>query len=313
MSVYTEVSKAQLTTLLAHYPLGSLISFNGIEDGIENTNYRLETTTGQYILTLFESLNVQELPFFFDLLQHYQQAGISCPTLQYDHQGHSLRALNSKPMAIFDCLQGKSLLNPTIKQCAEMGAELGKIHHAGIDFLGQRKNPKGSNWIRKTAKQLQFQFNIEEKTSIHHYFENESRLNPLPTGMIHGDLFKDNTLFFKGELSGVLDFYLACEDDLLLDLAITVNDWCYHQGQLDPQKMNALLGAYQQLRPLEKREKQSWGVMLQKAALRFWLARLKRQSETQTTPLTLQKSPNQYKQIFISHLNNPIKLKYSSF
>ena len=308
MSVYTEVSKAQLTTLLAHYPLGSLISFNGIEDGIENTNYRLETTTGQYILTLFESLNVQELPFFFDLLQHYQQAGISCPTLQYSHQGQSLRALNSKPMAIFNCIQGKSLLTPTIEQCAEIGAELGKIHRAGADFSLHRKNPKGRDWIHQTVTQLHPQLSSDEKALIERYFKNESLLKALPKGIIHGDLFKDNALFFNGKLSGVLDFYLACKDDLLLDLAITVNDWCYHQGQLDHQKMQALLVGYQQHRPLNTIEKQSWGVMLQKAALRFWLARLKRQSETQTAPLTLQKNPNQYKQIFLSHLNNPVKL-----
>ena len=308
MSVYTEVTKLQLTTLLAYYPLGTLINFNGIENGIENTNYRVETTTGHYILTLFERLSAQELPFFFDLLQHYQQAGVSCPILQIDSQGHRFREFNSKPVAMFGCIDGKSLLTPTRADCAEIGAELSKIHRAGMDFTSHQKNPKGSRWIRKTSEQLQLQFNIEEKTSINHYFENESQLKPLPIGMIHGDLFKDNVLFFKGKLSGVLDFYLACHDDCLLDLAITVNDWCYHQGQLDPQKMNTLLDAYQQLRPLEKCEKQSWGVMLQKAALRFWLARLKRQSETQTATLTLQKSPNQYKKIFLSHLNNPVKL-----
>ncbi|MCK4493254.1 MAG: homoserine kinase [Methylococcales bacterium] len=307
MSVYTEVTKAQLTTLLAHYSLGTLISFSGIENGIENTNYRFETTTGRYILTLFESLRAQELPFFFDLLQHYQQAGVSCPVLQIDCKGHRFREFNSKPVAIFVCINGKSLLTPTQADCAEIGAELANIHRAGIDFLGQRKNPKGNDWIRKTVKQLQFQFNTKEKTSINHYFENELRLKPLPTGMIHGDLFKDNALFFKGGLSGILDFYLACEDNLLLDLAITVNDWCYYQGQLDHQKMNALLGAYQQLRPLEICEKQSWGVMLQKASLRFWLARLKHQLEPKTATLTLQKDSNQYKQIFISHLNNPVK------
>ncbi|MCK5727801.1 MAG: homoserine kinase [Methylococcales bacterium] len=308
MSVYTSINHLQLNDLLNYYRLGKLINFEGIEAGIENTNYRFETTTGYYILTIFESLDAQELPFFFDLLQHYQQAGVSCPTFQIDCQGHRFRGFNSKPVAIFVCINGKSLITPTRANCAEIGAELGKIHRAGANFSLHRKNPKGSEWIRKTAEQLQSQLNTEEKTSINDYFINQLQVDTLPRGVIHGDLFKDNSLFFKGKLSGVLDFYLACEDDLLLDLAITVNDWCYHQGQLDHQKMNALLSAYQQLRPLEKCEKQSWSVMLQKAALRFWLARLKRQSDTQTAQLTLQKDPNTYKKIFLSHLNNPIKL-----
>ena len=311
MSVYTPITQQQLIDFLTDYQLGELIKFSGIKEGIDNTNYRLTTTKGRYILTLFEKLTAKELPFFFDLLEHLQAGNISCPQPQKNKYGKRILQLQSKAVAIFNCLEGNSILEPTEKQCAAIGFELGKIHRLGVRFPKKRTNEMGEAWIQKTVTGLKAKLTVDELEMISYYLSKRDleKINSLPCGIIHADLFKDNVLFNDNKITGILDFYLACEDHLLLDLAIVCNDWCCDlQGQLQPEKINALVTAYQQQRPLAEIEKQCWSLMLQKAALIFWLSRLDYLHYPPSAELTLEKDPNLYKKIFIQHLQ--IKLSW---
>ncbi len=303
MSVYSSVSKEQLTDFLKFYRLGELISFNGIEDGIDNTNYRLHTSDGDYILTLFENLTDRQLPFYLDYLSHLHRSGLTCPQPQKDCNGDAIRFLQSKPCVIFNLLKGESQLEPTAAQCAAIGRELGKIHRAGLDYPEQKANEMGEDWQRQTFARLKTHLPDDEKQLIekHLALQNEKNIDGLPKGIIHADLFKDNALFESGRLSGILDFYVACHDDLLLDLAITANDWCQHQGHLQADKIAVLLDAYQRERALTVDEKRHWPFMLQKAALRFWLSRLDYRHFPRTAELTVSKDPDVYKQIFVQH------------
>jgi homoserine kinase type II len=308
MSVYTPINQIQLTQLLSHYSLGELIDFKGIEAGIENTNYRITTTTGRYILTIFELFSAKELPFFFELLQHFQRANIVCPHVQLNDKKQSFSFFESKVIAFFKCIVGESPLNPSQKNCAEIGLELGKIHGAGLNFFHRQIHPSHKKSLKITLARLTPQLNETEKALIQRYLKHKSPINQLPRGIIHGDLFKDNALFHQGRLSGVLDFYAACEGDLLLDLAITVNDWCVEKGQFQIEKMKVLLSAYQQQRLLEPCEKQSWPFILQKAAFMFWISRLEYAYYPPKSVLTFKKEPNIYKNILLKHLNYPILL-----
>jgi len=304
MSVYTPITQQQLIDLLTDYQLGELIKFSGIKEGIDNTNYRLTTTKGRYILTLFEKLTAKELPFFFDLLDYLQAGNIFCPQPQKNKYGKRILQLQSKAVAIFNCLEGNSILKPTVEQCVAIGFELGKIHRLGVCFPKKRANDMGDTWIQKIFTDLKAKLAMDELEIISHYLSkiNLEKTNSLPRGIIHADLFKDNVLFNDNKITGILDFYLACEDHLLLDLAIACNDWCCDlQGQLQPEKINALVTAYQQQRPITKIEKQCWSLMLQKAALIFWLSRLDYLHYPPAAELTLEKDPNIYKKIFIQH------------
>ena len=309
MSVYTPIKQHQLIEFLSHYQLGELVTFSGIKEGIDNTNYRLTTTKGRYILTLFEKLTAKELPFFFDLLAYLQAGNISCPQSQKNKNGQRILQLQSKAVAIFNCLEGHSILEPTVEQCAAIGFELGKIHRLGIHFPKKRANNMGETWIQKTFSHLKTKLATDELEMISAYLFNHDlkKINFLPRGIIHADLFKDNVLFKNNKITGILDFYLACEDHLLLDLAIACNDWCCDlQGHLQPEKIKSLVTAYQQQRPLIEIEKQCWSLMLQKAALIFWLSRLDYQYYPPSAELTLKKDPNIYKKIFIQHLHTKL-------
>ena len=310
MSVYTSITKQELNFFLTDYELGDLIEFKGIEEGIENTNFRLKTTHGDYILTLFEKYNKSELAFFVNLLQYLQQKSIVCPQPKVNQKGHFIGKLKSKPAAIFNCLTGASLENPTVEQCAAIGAELGKIHCAGIMYPEKRINEMGKEWDWQTFLNLKPHLTVADNQLINQYFidENKRALSSLPKGIIHADLFKDNVLCKNNKITGVLDFYLACYDTLLLDLAITVNDWCCYQNQLDLQKIKALVNAYQQQRPLDESEKQNWGFMLRAAALKFWLSRLACKNLLNAEKLGVSKNPDVYKCIFIEHTLNPLTL-----
>ncbi len=309
MSVYTPITQQQLIDLLSNYQIGDLIKFSGIKEGIDNTNYRLTTTKGRYILTLFEKLTAQELPFFFDLLEHLQAGNIACPQPQKNKNGNHILQLQSKTVAIFNCLEGNSILDPTTEQCAAIGFELGKIHRIGMCFPKKRANEMGEAWVQKIFTGLKTKLAVDELKMISHYLSKRDleKINSLPCGIIHADLFKDNVLFNANKITGILDFYLACEDHLLLDLAIACNDWCCNlEGQLQAEKINALITAYQQQRPLIKIEKQCWTLMLQKAALIFWLSRLDYLHYPPSAELTLEKDPNIYKKIFIQHLQTKL-------
>jgi homoserine kinase type II len=277
MAVFTSVSEAELTAWLGNYSLGQLLELQGIASGIENTNYFVTTSNGRFVLTLFEILGADELPFYLNLMAHLARHGIPCPNPVADRHNQFLGMLNGKPACIVSRLSGKSTTAPSVAQCAAIGAMLGQLHIAGQSFSQVMPNPRGAAWRAASAPQVLPFLDVPQAALL----ESEAALHAqqdwtsLPQGVIHADLFRDNVLLEENRVSGLIDFYFACSDALLYDVAITVNDWCtYADGMLDASKAQALLRAYHTVRPLVNSESEAWPLLLRAAALRFWLSRL---------------------------------------
>ena len=277
MAVFTSVSKAELTAWLGNYSLGKLLELQGIASGIENTNYYVTTSNGRFVLTLFEILGAEELPFYLNLMAHLARHGIPCPNPVANRSNDFLGTLNGKPACIVSRLSGKSTAAPSGAQCAAIGAMLGQMHIAGQSFSQVMPNPRGAAWRAATAPQIQPFLDARQAALLESEVALQARQDwsSLPQGVIHADLFRDNVLLEGDRICGLIDFYFACSDALLYDVAITVNDWCtYPDGTLDAAKTQALLHAYDKVRPLVNTESDAWPLLLRAAALRFWLSRL---------------------------------------
>jgi homoserine kinase type II len=280
MSVFTPVSSEQLAHWLKGYSVGELTELQPIAEGIENTNYFATTTHGRFVLTLFEKLGAGELPFYLGLMAHLARHGIPCPAPIADLSDNLLGRLNGKPAALVTRLPGRSLEKPSTEHCAQLGALLARMHLAGRSYAGYLENPRGAKWWRATASQVRPFVHAADRRLLDEElrFQARHRFPDLPRGPVHADLFRDNTLFVEGAISGVIDFYFAGIDCWLFDVAVCVNDWCLADPtrdlRLDPEQALALLGAYAAARPLSGPERRAWPVMLRAAALRFWLSRL---------------------------------------
>lgn len=310
MSVFTTVSLPDLNQWLANYALGEAVTLKGISSGITNTNYFVTTqlTSGvetQYVLTLFEQNTLAELPYFIDLMAHLNAHGIPCPLPIQDKQGESLHMLNGKPAVLISRLIGADVKTPNVAQCAAIGQTLANMHVAGESFATkfpqhQSVNQRDAAWRRATAEKVLPHLSAEDQALLKETlaFQESFELHDLPTGVIHADLFRDNVLFDGDKIGGLIDFYYACHDVLIYDIAIAVNDWCVNaDGSLHQDKLNALLQSYQAIRPFTAAEQAAWRGMLRIAALRFWLSRLYDQHFPQSGELIHAKDPNHFKAI----------------
>lgn len=305
MSVYTSISQSQLKLFLKTYSLGELISFSGIQAGIENTNYNVRTEKGQFILTVYESLIESEVPRFLLLLDQLANNKFLVPKPQANRQGNKLNTLKDKPAAIFNCLAGHSIDTPTIDQCCEIGEFLAQLHQhrqSTIDTI----NPNNLTGCQTVFNEIQASLNQPDIALIMSELNYQANyiLPDLPKGVIHADLFKDNVLFDQGKISGVLDFYNACNEYFIFDIAVTVNDWCMENASINSQKFNALLSGYQKVRTLTEDETRHFPVFLRLTALRFWLSRLEHQLNAKKGELTLIKDPLVFRHILEFHRTN---------
>jgi homoserine kinase type II len=281
MSVYTHVSESELAAWLRGYSVGNLAALEPVAAGIENTNYFVNTTQGRYVLTLFERLPADELPFYLGLMAHLARHGIPCPAPIANLSDQYLARLNGKPAALVTWLSGSSIERPGTEECRELGALLARMHLAGRSYAEYLDNPRGPKWWRAAAHDVRPFLDAERQALLDEElrFQSLYRFPDLPRGPVHADLFRDNALFEGGRISGVIDFYFAGVDCLLFDLAVCANDWCLldaeHDCGLDPERTRAMLRAYAQLRPFTALERGAWPVMLRAAALRFWLSRLR--------------------------------------
>jgi len=304
MSVFTTVSNAQLEHWLKGYALGSLQDLQGISAGIENTNYFVTTRGGRFVLTLFESIGFDDLPYYLDLMAFMAEHGVPSAHPLPDRQGRYLRTLKTKPAALVQRLSGTSVRQPNRAQCQAIGAALGHLHAQGKGFPGFREHTRGPYWRRQTAEALLPHLPDADAELLREELAFQSRYSRagLPWGVIHADLFRDNALFVADQLTGILDFYFACNSVLLFDVAVTVNDWCCYEGRLDQENALALLTAYHQERPLEACERGVWPAMLRVAALRFWLSRLRDQLFPRPGALIQIKDPNEFRDILRAHI-----------
>ena len=305
MSVYTLVDQPQLEAFLTRYAVGTLVDYKGISDGIENTNYFVTTSEGEFVLTLFESTHPEELPYFLKLMAFTADHGVpsACPVI--DQKGCYLQTLNNKPTALVKRLTGKVELSPNVEQCYILGKTLGHFHTISPNFPEYRANDRGPNWWKQTAERVLPCLSIDDANLLSDeiQFQSDYKHLTLPKGVIHADLFRDNALFDGDRLCGLIDFYYACNDILIYDLAVVVNDWCsMEDGKLENERMLAMLEGYQEIRPLSQKEKQAWPLMLRAAALRFWLSRLQDLHFPREGEIVQIKDPNVFRNILLSRI-----------
>ena len=290
MAVYTEVSVDEASTLLQQLKLGDLKAMKGCSGGIENTNYfvttELDGKIHEYVLTLFERLTIEQLPFYLRLMKHLAQRGIPVPDPAADARGDLVFKAKGKPAAVVNKLRGQSELQPTPEHCAEVGRTLARMHLAGRDFPLQQPNLRGLPWWNETVPVVLPYLDgtqaalIQSELAYQNHVAATSAYAALPRGPIHADLFRDNVMFDKQgdkpELTGFFDFYFAGTDTWLFDIAVTLNDWCIHldTGKPDAERTQSLLAAYNTERPLETAERELLPAMLRGGALRFWISRL---------------------------------------
>lgn len=306
MAVFTRVSEADLTGWLRDYSLGQLLELQGIASGIENTNYFVTTTHGRFVLTLFEKLTADELPFYLNLMAHLARHGIPCPCPVASRSNQFLGSLNGKPACIVSRLSGKSTATPNNEQCAAIGAMLAQMHLAGQGFSQVMPNPRGPAWRAATAPQVRPFMDAAQAALLDSEVALHAQQNwaHLPQGVIHADLFRDNVLLEGDRVGGLIDFYFACSDALLYDMAITLNDWCMNaDGALDIVRAQIFLRAYHAVRPLQDSESAAWPLMLRLAALRFWLSRLFDMHLPRDGELVNAHDPRHFERVLKNHIS----------
>jgi homoserine kinase type II len=282
MAVYTDIADEDLARFLADYDLGGLVSLKGIAEGVENSNYLLQTETGRFILTLYEKrVNEADLPFFLALMAHLAGKGISTPLPVIARDGVALRRLSGRPAVLVTFLDGMSARRPSVEQCGQLGEALAKLHAAAADFTRHtRVNALGPDGWRpllersgpaaNTVQPGLYSFADEELLFLESHWP-----QGLPTGVIHADLFPDNVFFLRGALSGIIDLYFACNDILSYDLAICLNAWCFEPDHaFNITKGRALIAGYERVRPLLAAELDALPILCRGAAIRFMLTRL---------------------------------------
>ncbi len=286
MAVFTEVSPAEASALLQRLHLGTLTDMAGCSGGIENTNYFVNTELNgqlqQYVLTLFERLTFEQLPFYLHLMKHLAGKGIPVPDPAADAQGNILHTVQGKPAAVVNRLRGKSELAPSADHCAQVGAMLARMHLAGQDYPRQQPNLRGLAWWNDTVPVVLPYLNptqaelLQDELRYQNAIATSASYTELPRGPVHADLFRDNVMFDQGQLSGFFDFYFAGCDTFVFDLAVCLNDWCIDlaTGVQDNVRSAAMVDAYAAVRPLTVAEQALLPAMLRAGALRFWISRL---------------------------------------
>ncbi len=310
MSVYTTIESDELENFLSSYSVGSLRDYEGISDGIENTNYFVNTRNAddrQFVLTLFEHHTLEEMQYYLGLMHHLADHSVPSADPVADNDGNYVRTFKAKPAALVHRLKGGSIRETSLSHCQQIGAAMGKMHTAGLSYQAHQPNPRGPAWCATTAEAVYGKLADEDvvllKAEVD--FQRSKRNADIPRGVVHADLFRDNVLWDGDTLSGIIDFYYACDDVLLYDVAVLVNDWCSKDDAgIDYDKVIALLQAYNSYRPLQTNEQQYWPAMLRAGALRFWLSRLFDKHFPRPGELVHTKNPDEFRAILKDRVAN---------
>jgi homoserine kinase type II len=282
MAVFTPVSLDDLTHWITQFPLGKALAVKGISSGIENSNFFITTETGEYVLTVFEKLTFEQLPFYLHLMRHLAERGVSVPAPIANRDGAIINTLHGKPASVVTKLEGACQMSPAPAHCAAVGAMLARMHLAAEDFSIRQPNLRGLDWWNETTPVVlpylsgDSQHLLRAEMHFQEAFAASETYRQLRRGPIHADLFRNNVMFDGERLTGFFDFYFAGCDTWLFDVAVTVNDWCIDvdTGELDSARVRAMLDGYHAVRPFTAAEQDAWQPMLRAGALRFWLSRL---------------------------------------
>ncbi|NSX84786.1 homoserine kinase [Agrobacterium tumefaciens] len=301
MAVYTDITEDDLRNFLTQYDVGSLTSYKGIAEGVENSNFLLHTTKDPLILTLYEKrVEKSDLPFFLGLMQHLAAKGLSCPLPLPRKDDELLGELSGRPAALISFLEGMWLRKPEAKHCREVGKALAAMHLAGEGFEIKRPNALSVEgwkvlWDKSEARADEVEKGLKDEIRPEIDYLAAHWPKNLPAGVIHADLFQDNVFFLGDELSGLIDFYFACNDLLAYDVSICLNAWCFEKdGAYNVTKGKALLEGYQSVRPLSAAELEALPLLARGSALRFFLTRLYDWLTTPEGALVVKKDPLEY-------------------
>ena len=308
MAVFTPLTQEELQPWFAQFNLGPLTDLQGIASGIENSNFYALTTNNRYIVTIFERLTKEELPFYLSMMQHMAASGVVCASPIANASGAILQSLKGKPAALVTCLKGKATTHPEASHCAAVGQTLAQMHNAASSFKGALPNLRGLQWWQATAPKVSPFLSpdlaalLAREVATQTCFATTLAYQQLPRGAVHADLFRDNVLFDGLQMGGVIDFYFAGVDTFVFDLAVTVNDWCItdETGELNQPRHDALMNAYKAARPLSNNEYDAWPLMLRAAALRFWISRLFDFYLPREAAILTPKDPNHFERILKS-------------
>lgn len=305
MAVLTNVTKQNIIDFLKLYDLGELKNIEGISQGVTNSNFILYILNGRFILTIFEVLKFEQVPFFLELKLFLNKNNIPCPLpiKQKNNNLHSI--LCNKPAAILSFLNGNNINNPKDIDCYNVGKELAKIHLVAKNFNQNMPNPRYDKWWIENAIKLKDKIPQDDYKLLMKEidFLNKNKNNNLPEGIIHGDLFKDNVLMKNNKVSGIIDFYYACNGQFIYDIAISINDWANNKNQIDNNLKKAYLKGYNSERSLSKEEINYLPIALRSASIRFWVSRLIDYYTPSKGKIIYKKDPDDFKKLLLFHQN----------
>ena len=316
MAVFTQVSDNEARDLLRQLQLGELHALRGIEGGIENTNYFVTCDQGEFVLTLFERLTAEQLPFYLYLMKHLAHAGIPVPDPRANKAGDILHTVCGKPAAVVNRLAGRSQLAPEAVHCAAVGEMLARMHLAGRDYERQQPNLRGLPWWNETVPVVLPHIDPEQAALLRAElaYQNHIAASPayaaLPRGPVHADLFRDNVMFEGAQLTGFFDFYFAGVDSFLFDLAVCLNDWCIDlpTGAHDAHRATAMIDAYQAVRALTAAERSLLPTLLRAGALRFWISRLWDYYLPREASMLTPHDPSHFERVLRQRAQHPVNL-----
>ena len=316
MAVFTQVSDNEARKLLRQLQLGELHALRGIEGGIENTNYFVTCDEGEFVLTLFERLTAEQLPFYLHLMKHLAHKGIPVPDPRANKAGDILHTVCGKPAAVVNRLAGRSQLAPEAVHCAAVGGMLARMHLAGRDYDRQQPNLRGLPWWNETVPVVLPHIGPDQAALLRAElaYQNHIAASPayaaLPRGPVHADLFRDNVMFEGEQLTGFFDFYFAGVDSFLFDLAVCLNDWCIDlpTGAHDAHRATAMIDAYQVVRALTAAERSLLPALLRAGALRFWISRLWDYYLPREASMLTPHDPSHFERVLRQRARHPVTL-----
>jgi homoserine kinase type II len=304
LSVYTSLRRSEIESVLSFYQLAPLIRYTGISAGIENSNYFLQTVQGDFVLTIYEHSTAEQIMPYLGLLDELGKHENYYPVPLLDTKLEYLQELSGKSVAVFSCLPGESVQQVTEMQCRSVAKALARLHLQSSSLAFQQANPRNIAWIQASVKSLGSHLSEQDAELLKDELNYQCQYSilHLPQGIIHADLFKDNVLFKGDRLSGMLDFYAACRDCYVLDIAIALNDWCVDaQGSYEQHRQDVFIQAYQQQRLITDDEQQYLPLLLRRACLRFWVSRLEHKLNPRQGEITQIKDPESFKSLLLQH------------